>query len=140
MGSSPAKPNPVSSALTIASTVFLVSTMAAQTPSPGAAQAGRSPVYAPHGVVATSQPLATAAGLAVPVAQGCGNARAFVCPYHGWTYDLAGKLLGTTDKVGFAGIDQASHGLVRLPSAERHVLAFLNRDSFLQWARSQFKT
>jgi gamma-glutamyltranspeptidase/glutathione hydrolase len=27
--------------------------------------AGRSPVYAPHGVVATSQPLATAAGLAV---------------------------------------------------------------------------
>jgi phenylpropionate dioxygenase-like ring-hydroxylating dioxygenase large terminal subunit len=57
-----------------------------------------------------------------PVAQGCGNARAFVCPYHGWTYDAAGKLLGTTDKVGFAGIDLASHGLVRLPAAERHGL------------------
>jgi phenylpropionate dioxygenase-like ring-hydroxylating dioxygenase large terminal subunit len=28
-----------------------------------------------------------------PVAQGCGNARAFVCPYHGWTYDGQGKLL-----------------------------------------------
>jgi nitrite reductase/ring-hydroxylating ferredoxin subunit len=55
-----------------------------------------------------------------PVAQGCGNARAFACPYHGWSYDLVGKLLGTTDKVGFAGIDRASHGLVRLPSAERH--------------------
>ena len=40
-----------------------------------------------------------------PVATGCGNARAFTCPYHGWTYDLAGKLLGTTDKVGFAGLD-----------------------------------
>src|SRR4029077_5580653 len=38
-----------------------------------------------------------------PVAQGCGNARAFTCPYHGWTYDTAGKLLGTTDKVGFDG-------------------------------------
>src|SRR3569833_2173788 len=33
-----------------------------------------------------------------PVASGCGNARAFTCPYHGWTYDSAGKLLGTTDK------------------------------------------
>src|SRR5215510_8805730 len=60
-----------------------------------------------------------------PLAQGCGNTRAFVCPYHGWTYDLAGKLLGTTDKIGFAGIDLASHGLVRLPSAERHGLMFV---------------
>ncbi len=60
-----------------------------------------------------------------PVAQGCGNARAFVCPYHGWTYDSAGKLLGTTDKVGFAGIDLASHGLVRLPASEKHGLLFV---------------
>jgi phenylpropionate dioxygenase-like ring-hydroxylating dioxygenase large terminal subunit len=60
-----------------------------------------------------------------PVAQGCGNARAFVCPYHGWTYDAGGRLLGTTDKVGFAGIDLASHGLVRLPAAERHGLMFV---------------
>jgi nitrite reductase/ring-hydroxylating ferredoxin subunit len=60
-----------------------------------------------------------------PVAQGCGNARAFVCPYHGWTYDSAGKLLGTTDKVGFAGIELARHALVRLPSAERHGMLFV---------------
>lgn len=60
-----------------------------------------------------------------PLAQGCGQARAFVCPYHGWTYDLAGKLLGTTDKVGFAGIDLAAHGLVRLPAAERHGMLFV---------------
>jgi phenylpropionate dioxygenase-like ring-hydroxylating dioxygenase large terminal subunit len=60
-----------------------------------------------------------------PVAQGCGNARAFTCPYHGWTYDAAGKLLGTTDKVGFAGLDLASHGLVRLPAAEKHGLLFV---------------
>src|SRR5262245_8368252 len=60
-----------------------------------------------------------------PVAQGCGTARAFACPYHGWTYDLAGRLLGTTDKVGFAGIDPASHGLVRLPAAERHGMLFV---------------
>ena len=62
---------------------------------------------------------------AAPVAQGCGHAKAFTCPYHGWTYDLEGKLLGTTDKVGFAGIDLAAHGLVRLPAAERHGLLFV---------------
>ena len=62
---------------------------------------------------------------AAPVAQGCGHAKAFTCPYHGWTYDLAGNLLGTTDKVGFAGIDLAAHGLVRLPAAERHGMLFV---------------
>jgi phenylpropionate dioxygenase-like ring-hydroxylating dioxygenase large terminal subunit len=60
-----------------------------------------------------------------PVANGCGNARAFVCPYHGWTYDLAGKLLGVTDKVGFAGLDLGAHGLVRLPAGEKHGMMFV---------------
>jgi len=60
-----------------------------------------------------------------PVASGCGNARAFVCPYHGWTYDLAGKLLGVTDKVGFAGLDLGAHGLVRLPAGEKHGMMFV---------------
>src|SRR5689334_4227554 len=60
-----------------------------------------------------------------PVASGCGNARAFTCPYHGWTYDSAGKLLGTTDKVGFAGLDTATHGLVPLPAAEKHGLLYI---------------
>jgi len=60
-----------------------------------------------------------------PVAQGCGNARAFVCPYHGWTYDAAGRLLGVTDKTGFAGLDLADHGLVRLPAVERHGMMFV---------------
>jgi phenylpropionate dioxygenase-like ring-hydroxylating dioxygenase large terminal subunit len=60
-----------------------------------------------------------------PVAQGCGNARAFVCPYHGWTYDSQGKLLGVTDKVGFAGLDLGAHGLVRLPIGEKHGMIFM---------------
>ena len=60
-----------------------------------------------------------------PVAEGCGNARAFVCPYHGWTYDSSGKLLGTTDKVGFAGLDLAGHGLARLPAAEKHGMIYV---------------
>src|SRR3954462_1768791 len=60
-----------------------------------------------------------------PVATGCGNARAFTCPYHGWTYDSAGKLLGTTDKVGFEGLDLATHGLVALPAAGKHGMLYI---------------
>src|SRR5436190_13861202 len=60
-----------------------------------------------------------------PVASGCGNARAFVCPYHGWSYDAQGKLLGTTDKVGFAGLDPAAHGLVALPAVEKHGMLYV---------------
>ena len=60
-----------------------------------------------------------------PVAEGCGNARVFVCPYHAWTYDGTGRLLGTTDKAGFAGMDLATHGLVRLPAAEKHGMMFV---------------
>src|ERR1044072_7616851 len=60
-----------------------------------------------------------------PAAQGCGNARASASPYPGGPYDPAGKLRGPPDKVGFAGIDLASHGLVRLPAAERHGLMFV---------------
>ena len=32
----------------------------------------------------------------VEVAQGEGNMERFSCPYHGWTYDLAGKLIGAS--------------------------------------------
>lgn len=60
-----------------------------------------------------------------PVAEGCGNARAFICPYHAWTYDSQGKLIGVTDKVGFAGLDLGAHGLVRLPAGEKHGMMFV---------------
>jgi len=53
-------------------------------------------------------------------AEGCGNARRFTCPYHAWSYDTRGQLVGMPGKAGFAGIDPADHGLVELPSEERH--------------------
>lgn len=53
-------------------------------------------------------------------ADGCGSARRFTCPYHAWTYDSAGRLVGIPGQEGFAGVDPADHGLVELPSEERH--------------------
>ncbi len=53
-------------------------------------------------------------------AEGCGNSRRFTCPYHAWSYDSAGQLVGLPGRDGFAGVDPAEHGLVELPSEERH--------------------
>lgn len=53
-------------------------------------------------------------------AAGCGHARRHSCPYHGWTYDSGGRLVGIPGREGFAGVDQAGYGLVELPAEERH--------------------
>lgn len=54
------------------------------------------------------------------VAMGCGHIkRSFVCPYHGWSYDSRGKLVGIPDGKNFEGIDKETHGLVALPTVER---------------------
>jgi apoptosis-inducing factor 3 len=50
-----------------------------------------------------------------------GNARAFICPYHQWTYDLKGNLVGIPFRRGAAGkggmpadFDTQDHGLRKL--------------------------
>ena len=53
-------------------------------------------------------------------ARGCGNARSFQCPYHAWTYDSKGKLVGMPLRDRYEGLDLSSLGLVELPSEERH--------------------
>ena len=54
------------------------------------------------------------------VARGCGHMkRGFVCPYHGWSYDSQGKLVGIPDSRNFEGVDREAHGLVALPTCER---------------------
>lgn len=60
-----------------------------------------------------------------PVAGGCGNVKAFSCPYHGWTYALDGSLAGIPDAGSFPGVDKAGHGLRRLPVGERHGMIFV---------------
>jgi nitrite reductase/ring-hydroxylating ferredoxin subunit len=45
-----------------------------------------------------------------------GHARTFACPYHGWTYDLDGTLLGAPYPGGYGGgLDKGRYGLARAP-------------------------
>ena len=44
-----------------------------------------------------------------------GSVRTFACPYHGWTYDLAGTLLGVPYPGGYGSFDKSAHGLARAP-------------------------
>ncbi|MFT4561937.1 MAG: Rieske 2Fe-2S family protein [Gammaproteobacteria bacterium] len=40
-----------------------------------------------------------------------GNCTRFTCPFHGWTYDLAGKLAGVPDSDAFYDLDRSSLAL-----------------------------
>jgi nitrite reductase/ring-hydroxylating ferredoxin subunit len=49
----------------------------------------------------------------------CGHAKkAFVCPYHAWSYARDGHLLGIPHDDGFPGLDRSGRGLVRVPAGE----------------------
>ena len=61
---------------------------------------------------------------AVVVEEGNGSARRFTCPYHAWSYDQQGDLVGILDKANFGEIDMSCHGLTPLPVAERAGLVF----------------
>ena len=50
-----------------------------------------------------------------------GNARHFVCPYHGWSYEIDGRLITTTyDEHLPPGMDKADWGLVPAPRIETY--------------------
>jgi phenylpropionate dioxygenase-like ring-hydroxylating dioxygenase large terminal subunit len=61
------------------------------------------------------------------IAQDSGCANAFVCPYHGWTYELNGRLRHIPHAEGFPGLDKSQHGLAPLPAIERRGLVFVSQ-------------
>lgn len=61
---------------------------------------------------------------AVVVPDGMGTARRFSCPYHGWTYDTDGRLVGVVDRDEFGPLDTDCAGLTPLPVAERAGIIF----------------
>jgi phenylpropionate dioxygenase-like ring-hydroxylating dioxygenase large terminal subunit len=58
----------------------------------------------------------------VRVVDGCGEARRLTCPFHAWTYDLEGALVGLPVAEAFDGMDRSGKGLVELPVTEGYGL------------------
>ena len=42
----------------------------------------------------------------------CGEKKAFVCPYHAWSYGRTARCSAIPHERGFAGIDRETRGLV----------------------------
>jgi phenylpropionate dioxygenase-like ring-hydroxylating dioxygenase large terminal subunit len=60
--------------------------------------------------------------------EGTGCATAFTCRYHGWVYGQDGALRHVPQATGFPDLDQATHGLVPVHTAERYGLVFITQD------------
>ena len=57
------------------------------------------------------------------------KSRLFSCPYHGWTYDLEGQLVGVPfGNEGFGGIDRDALGLKPLDVQEKYGMIFVMPD------------
>ncbi len=56
----------------------------------------------------------------------CGHHAAITCPFHGWSFDHDGRLVGQPGSAAFEGIDKDQLGLIRLPCAEKHGLIFVS--------------
>ncbi len=58
----------------------------------------------------------------------CGTKRRFTCPFHAWTYDTGGALVGYPKTEHFGEVDMECMGLRELPAEERHGLLFVHPD------------
>lgn len=56
---------------------------------------------------------------------GRGSCRAIVCPYHAWTYDLEGRLVGAPRMERTAGFVRADSGLIQVRHAEWQGFVFV---------------
>jgi len=59
---------------------------------------------------------------------GCGNRRAFTCPFHGWTYDLEGRLIGAPRMNEAECFDKERLRLPQIQVDEWHGWVFVNFD------------
>jgi choline monooxygenase len=63
-----------------------------------------------------------------PIAQGSGCKNVFRCGYHGWTYTLDGRLIGTPDVEGVEFFDRSTMGMFPLRLETWEQLIFVNFD------------
>jgi phenylpropionate dioxygenase-like ring-hydroxylating dioxygenase large terminal subunit len=64
----------------------------------------------------------------VKLAEGCGNAKGFTCPYHGWTYSNDGELMSVPSRAAFEPEQLAGRGLIELPLVEKHGVVLVHPD------------
>lgn len=55
----------------------------------------------------------------------CEPRRRLSCPFHNWTYDLDGRLIGIPVGEAFDALERAAHGLIRVPVAEWRGMIFV---------------
>ncbi len=60
----------------------------------------------------------------IVVPEGTGTTRRFTCPYHAWSYDSEGRLVGILDRDEFGDLDMDGNSLTPLPVAERAGIIF----------------
>jgi choline monooxygenase len=63
-----------------------------------------------------------------PPAEGCGSRKLFRCGYHGWTYDLAGKLVSAPEFEGVQEFDREHFSLAPVRAEEWFNFIFVNLD------------
>ena len=63
-----------------------------------------------------------------PIAQGSGCKRVLSCAYHGWTYTLDGRLIGTPEIDGVEFFDRSTMGMFPLRCAVWEQFIFVNFD------------
>lgn len=83
-------------------------------------------VRAPDGTVRAFRNACRHRGTQLATGSGC--AKALVCPYHGWTYTLDGRLRGVPHEYGFPDLDKDLHGLAPVCVEERFGLVFVTQD------------
>ncbi len=57
-----------------------------------------------------------------------GQVRRFTCKFHGWSFDLAGKLVGVPDENQFFDFDKREHGLAPVATELWNGFIFINLD------------
>lgn len=57
-----------------------------------------------------------------------GTTQRFACPFHAWTYDTGGVLVGLPKADHFGDVDRTCLGLVELPAVERYGLLYVHPD------------
>lgn len=60
--------------------------------------------------------------------EGKGNTHRFTCPYHAWSYNRQGELIGVFQEKDFGQVDRECNGLTELPSLERAGLIWVTTD------------